>query len=184
MNNYYWLKLHYDLLDDWKVGTLPDSLKWRFIQCLLVAGETRQDGYLPPLNQFAFRIRPMTPEALRKDLSHLADAELVELKVDETGQERWFVSNFKKRQAKKTAAERKRAQRERARDDSITNKSQTSHEPVTTRDTDKIRLDTDIDTDKIKNNDSNSSDFAAVVSAYENNIAPITPIMSENTGSS
>jgi len=145
MSNYYWLKLHYDMLDDWKVGTLPDSLKWRFIQCLMVAGEVHENGFLPPLNQFAFRIRPMTPEALLKDMAHLASSELVELKIDSNGQERWYVTNYEKRQAKKTDAERKRAQRERDRQaqyhEPDTVQSRGSHDDVTTRDTDKIRLD-------------------------------------------
>ena len=50
MSNYYWLKLHYDMLDDWKVGTLPDSLKWRFIQCLLIAGELDEGGLVGDIN--------------------------------------------------------------------------------------------------------------------------------------
>ena len=75
MTNYYWLKLHYDILDDWKVGTLPDSLKWLFIQCLCAAGEHNANGFLPEINQFAYRIRK-EPGPLHSDLSRLASNQL------------------------------------------------------------------------------------------------------------
>ena len=152
MNNYYWLKLHYELLDDYKVGTLADSLKWRFIQCLLVAGETNESGFLPQLKQFAFRIRPMSPEALQADMAHLASAGLVELRIDKNSDERWFVTNFGKRQEKISDADRMKAMRDRKRkellewgEDFDTDESRDGYENVTSRNTDKIRLDKDRD---------------------------------------
>lgn len=112
--NYYFLKLHYDILDDWKVGTLPDSLKWRFIQCLCVAGECQEDGLLPELNHFAYRIR-QEPTALNSDMARLASNELVELVQLENGTERWFVTNYMKRQEKISDAQRQRDYRARNR---------------------------------------------------------------------
>lgn len=155
-NTYYWIKLYYDLLDDWKVGNLPDSLKWRFIQCLLVAGEAREDGFLPPLEKFAYRIRPITPESLNDDLSRLARPGLVELKMHPDGTERWFVTKFLERQSSRSNAERQQAWRSRQSstpeqngdsNDSVTDERQDSNEDVTTRYLDKIRLDKDIDKD-------------------------------------
>jgi len=145
-SNYYFLKLHYEILDDWKVGTLPDSLKWRFIQCLCVAGETQEDGFLPDLNQFAYRIR-MEPTALTKDMARLAANQLVELADDENGIERWFVSNYSKRQAKITDAKRMKDYRQRQRqsaiesNDSVTDTLPANYDSVTIRNTDKNRID-------------------------------------------
>jgi len=147
-SNYYWLKLHYDILDDWKVGTLPDSLKWLFIQCLCVAGETNEDGLLPDINHFAYRIRREV-KALNADMARLASNELVELVVDEDGRERWLVSNFNKRQERIPAKERMRSYRERKRQDEMesnatdTQPLRDSYDTVTGRNTDKIRIDID-----------------------------------------
>lgn len=127
--NYYFLKLHYDILDDWKVGTLPDSLKWRFIQCLCVAGEQQEEGLLPELNQFAYRIR-QEPNALKADMARLASNELVELVQLEDGSERWFITNYAKRQAKISNAQRQRDYRIRQREN-ITNPLPNNNEPVT-----------------------------------------------------
>lgn len=152
-NTYYWIKLYYDLLDDHKVGNLPDSLKWRFIQCLLVAGETREDGFLPPVDVMAFRIRPITPEALNDDLSRLARPGLVELKQHPDGDERWFVSKFSERQQSISNAERQRAWRARKaeeKQENITPPLQDNNDTVTTRYLDKIRKDKDIDINKKK----------------------------------
>jgi hypothetical protein len=145
--NYYYLKLHYDILDDWKVGTLPDSLKWLFIQCLCVAGETFQGGLLPELNQFAFRIR-REPSALNSDMARLAANGLTELVQIEDGSERWFVTNYAKRQKpisnKKKQADyrtRKRKKEMAESDDSVTDELPDRYDSVTIRNTDKIRLD-------------------------------------------
>ena len=136
-NNYYFLKLHYDILDDWKVGTLPDSLKWRFIQCLCVAGECQDNGLLPELNQFAFRIR-QEPSALQSDMARLAANQLVELVVIEDGTERWFISNYEKRQARIEAKDRMKSYRERQRKAEIdTPELPTSYDSVTIRNTEK-----------------------------------------------
>lgn len=140
---YYWIKLYYDLLDDYKVGNLPDSLKWRFIQCLLVAGETRAGGFLPRLEEMAYRLRPMNPESLGADLTRLAQAGLAELKTDGDGDERWFVTNFEKRQKAKSNAERQKSWRARRSDnEEVTTPLQDNNEPVTSR-----YLDSDIDSD-------------------------------------
>lgn len=45
----HFIKLHYSILNDWKIGTLPDSLKWRFINMLLFAGKVNKGGYVGTL---------------------------------------------------------------------------------------------------------------------------------------
>jgi len=156
MNNYYFLKLHYDILDDWKVGTLPDSLKWRFIQCLCVAGEVFEGGLLPELNHFAYRIR-QEPNALNSDMARLAANGLVELVSLEDGTERWFVTNYGKRQAKIPQDQKQRDYRTRKRQKGmeesgpdVTPPLPERYDSVTIRNTDKIRIDKDIDKSKKK----------------------------------
>ena len=147
--SYYWIKLYYDMLDDYKVGNLPDSLKWRFIQCLLVAGETQEDGFLPPVDKMSFRIRPITPESLNDDLSRLAKPGLVELKTHPDGDERWFVTKFEERQGKISNAERQRSWRARKaatqdeNNGNVTAELQDSNGTVTGRYVDKKRKDID-----------------------------------------
>ena len=53
----YWLKLYYDILDDPKIGTLRAAVRWRFVECLLVAGECDDNGYIPDVQEYAWRVR-------------------------------------------------------------------------------------------------------------------------------
>ena len=165
MANYYFLKLHYDILDDWKVGTLPDSLKWRFIQCLCVAGEEFKSGLLPDINHFAYRIR-QEPSALTADMSRLAANGLVELIRLEDGSERWLVTNYAKRQAKIDNATKQRDYRTRQRQAEekkgnviVTDSLRQRYDSVTTRNT-------DIDIDK------NRVDKIRVYNAHAENAPP------------
>ena len=75
----YWLKLYHEMLDDPKVARLPDSSYRRFIECLLLAGELDEDGYLPPIPDMGWRLR-IAETTLSQDMSRLALAGVVELK--------------------------------------------------------------------------------------------------------
>lgn len=109
----YWEKIYHEILHDRKVGVLPDNLKWRFVTCILLAGMEDQNGWLPPLNEMAFETGA-TEEQLRLELPVLARRELLELRVHPSGEERWFVTNYSKRQAAVTARDRKRYERARS----------------------------------------------------------------------
>lgn len=167
----YYLKLYHEMLDDWKVLSLPDGLKWRFVQCLLVAGELNQDGWLPEIRQFAARIRPMNHDDLTADLSRLASAELVELRIDSDGCERWFIPKFEKRQARSKNAERQAAWRGRQKEKKEAKKRNIDI------DTTKIRIDTSNVTRNVTSN-ADDGGFALVFTEYENEIGQLTPIIS------
>lgn len=180
--NYYWIKLYYDLLDDYKVGNLPDGLKWRFIQCLLMAGELREGGFLPPLEEMAFRIRPITPESLNDDLARLAKPGLVELKVYKDHSERWFVTKFEERQKASDAAMRMREYRKRKKAE-----KEKSPKPPKEKEEDKI-TDTDnipyrnarYDCVTIRNGTEDMAlTTADVYTAYENAIGPLNKISTD-----
>lgn len=52
----HWIKLYVEMLDDPKVGLLPDAVKWRWTSVLLLAGEMNEDGFLPDVNDMAWRL--------------------------------------------------------------------------------------------------------------------------------
>ncbi len=140
----YWLKLYHEMLDDPKVARLPDSSYRRFIECLLLAGELDEDGYLPPIPDMAWRLR-IAETTLSQDMSRLALAGVVELKPHDTG-ERWFVTKFSERQAAVSDADRMARYRERKRKTPTdTNEKRNSNAVVTKRNTD-----IDIDIDKMR----------------------------------
>jgi DNA-binding transcriptional ArsR family regulator len=139
------------MLDDPKVARLPDSSYRRFIECILLAGELDEGGYLPPVMDMAWRLR-LDETTLTQDLARLASSELLEIKPDG----RWFVTSFEKRQKGLTKQEYMRRLRDERRalleEDSepITNGNTKVTEPVTNSKTDKIREDKDKDKDKSK----------------------------------
>ena len=57
MASKYWIKLYHEILDDPKMGRLPDALFRRAIEFFLIAGERGREGDLPPLADIAWRLR-------------------------------------------------------------------------------------------------------------------------------
>jgi len=133
MASTYWIKLYHETLHDPKVMRLPDRLFRRWIEVLLLAGETNEEGVLPSVGDMAWTLR-LTPESLIDDLRGLAEARLIRPEGDD-----WIVTRFAARQAavpgkERTARYRVRQHKEEARCD----------EPVTKRYTD---TDTEADTE-------------------------------------
>jgi hypothetical protein len=108
----YWIKLHIARLDDYRVATLPDSSWRRYIEALLLAKDVNEAGYLPVESAAAFRLR-IPVQTLRDDLSRLALAGLVELRLHPDGDDRWYVTDFATTQVAESPTERKRQQRAR-----------------------------------------------------------------------
>ena len=144
-----WIKLYSEILDDPKIGRLPDATKWRFVQILLVAGECDAEGYLVNgeemlgISDLAWRLR-VDENVLREDFDILEKAGLI---ADDGGA--WLVVNFSKRQGRSQSEKREmwreRKQRQRERDraedeepitgddeipqESVTGDSQENHAP-------------------------------------------------------
>ena len=162
MASKYWLKLYHEMLDDPKVAKLPDSSWRRFVECLLLAGEVDKSGFLPDVPDMAWRLR-LNDNTLSQDLSRLALSGLVELKNDGES-DRWFVTNFSKRQGASAAAERMRAYRRR--------KNQKREDEI-------LDTDTDIDTYRDVTSSVTGVTFRNVFEAYHNEIGSLTPIISD-----
>jgi len=127
-----WIKLYTEMLVDEKLFRLDDSLKWRFVQLLLFAGECDQEGVLSADEDYiAFRLS-ISHEKLLSDLKILQEHDLVYYDDDLF---RWVVTNFSKRQGRTQAEKRKqwreRQQRHRNKDNSVTGDNSVTNEGVT-----------------------------------------------------
>jgi DnaD/phage-associated family protein len=173
----YWLKLYYEMLDDPKIGQLRPTLRWRFIECLLVAGECDERGFLPPSAQYAWRVRA-NPEIVDTELTELAQAGLLS-RVDG----RWFVTNFAKRQAPVSGAERVARFRDRQRKadyyEDETQPLPTGNDSVTKRYTD-----TDVDTDVDRDTDVDAEEKATATAfaIYQDEIGSLSKIIADKVG--
>lgn len=104
-----WIKLYHEILDDPKMGRLPDRLFRRCMQLFLLAGEYDREGLLPELADMAWRFH-LADEELETDLEALARVNIVA--PTEQG---WIVVHFAKRQSKIDGAERTRKWRDRTK---------------------------------------------------------------------
>jgi len=66
-----WIKLYPEILDDPKIGHLPNWLWRRAIELFLLAGENGADGRLQPVSDMAWRLR-ITESDLVKSLRTLS----------------------------------------------------------------------------------------------------------------
>ena len=133
----YWIKLYHEVLDDPKMGKLPDWLYRRCIELFLLAGRYDHDGMLPPVEDMLWTLHLPDEMKLSQALQMLAEVGVTH--CDDKGQ--WWVKNFAKRQAASTSTERVRQYRKRSRNEDC-------NDIETKRSTDRHRdIDIDIDSD-------------------------------------
>jgi len=159
MASKYWIKLYHDILDDSKMGRMPDRLWRRAIELFLIAGECDGDGSLPTVGDMAYRLR-LTDDELIDDINHLIKDKIISQREDGS----YYVTNFDERQGPMSKAEYMRRSREQSRKDEyyalqygnhkrkyepksktvtdpVTNPLPNSYQSVTFGNADKIRLD-------------------------------------------
>ena len=119
----YWIKLYHEILDDPKMGRLPDRLYRRVIELFLLAGEMDEGGILPTLDDMAWKLR-INPDELTAELQAIEQTGIVHLNGNG-----WTVTKFAERQDADTGAERVNRYREAKRKElqTVTN----SYTPVT-----------------------------------------------------
>lgn len=123
--SYAWMKLYVELLDDPKVGLMPDWVFRRFIQFLLCATERNQAGLLGPVSELAWRLRSSEEDVLSA-LRTMSEIGIVR----ETG-DGWLVMKFAKRQASLTSTERSQKSRQRPRNEDATTRCINGDEDAT-----------------------------------------------------
>jgi hypothetical protein len=93
MTTKYWVKLYIEILDDPKMGRLPNHLWRRAVELFLLAGRKGNDGALPPVEEMAWTLR-LDIDKVLEDLHDLAEVGV----VHEAEPGVWFVTHFKDRQ--------------------------------------------------------------------------------------
>lgn len=168
MASSYWIKLYHEILDDPKMGRLSDHTWRRTIELFLIAGESGDGGFLPPVEDMAWRLRTSVD-----DVTAILQ-ELETVGITSQTDDGWLVCNFATRQDKISNADRQRAYRDRKQKQTYYG-SEPRNDDVTTRNADKdIDKDTDTDGDKDKNAVVVDSQFAEIVKKYENEIGLIS----------
>lgn len=107
MSTPYWIKLWNEILDDPKMGTLPDNVWRRCIELFMFAGELNAKGQLPSTEDIAWRLR-LSAGQLVPELDALEAAGIIE--ANDNG---WFVVAFAERQRARTSTERSDLRRKR-----------------------------------------------------------------------
>lgn len=119
-----WIKLHIEILDDPKVGRMPDRLFRRTIELFLLAGKSdNNEGVLPPIEDIAWLLR-VDEAVLLDDLYALQALDI----VHEIEPGIWVVTHFSERQDPDTPAERVAKHRK-----NVTKRYNTRNEDVTKR---------------------------------------------------
>lgn len=138
MASKYWIKLYHEILDDPKMGLLPDNLWRRAIELFLLAGELDNAGQLPDTKGIAWKLRIPCNETLQNELDNLLQCNILALQSNNT----WIVVHFKDRQSEVGVNERVRQFRKRQR-----GKAENTPPVEPEKDVTKSYLDTNTDTD-------------------------------------
>ena len=151
MASKYWIKLYHEILDDPKMGRLPDTLFRRAIEFFLIAGDCNRGGALPPLADMAWRLRA-DEVALYAQMEDLEALNVLSRGADGG----WLVTHFKERQDATPMSERVRRHRETTRIGKNA-PSEPCNDNVTNRYTD-TDADTDADAETDEKEDEDGGD--------------------------
>ncbi|MFC2028309.1 DnaD domain protein [Chloroflexota bacterium] len=110
-----WIKLYVEIIQDPKMGQLPNWLWRRAIEFFMIAGEFGEKGLLRPIPDMAWRLR-IGEDDLSKSLEALSEVGVVTETPDG-----WKVTHFEKRQAPPSSTERVRKFRQRKKEGQNTN---------------------------------------------------------------
>jgi hypothetical protein len=108
MASKYWIKLYHEILQDPKMGRLPDNVWRRAIELFLLAGELDEEGKLPETEEIAWLLRRPSIETFEAELAHLEKVGILSRLPDG-----WLVTKFAERQAASTDADRMKEYRKR-----------------------------------------------------------------------
>jgi DnaD/phage-associated family protein len=138
MGSKFWIKLYIEMLNDRKVARLSTHLRWRMVECFLLAGMLDKDGELPPVDEAAWLLR-LQAEQLQEDWDALWAAGILNADAEALQDEKapYYVVNFAKRQEPDTVNKRVREYRKRQHRDEyyedVTQPLRNGNDNVTTR---------------------------------------------------
>jgi DnaD/phage-associated family protein len=182
----YWIKLYLEILNDVKMGKMPDWLWRRAIELFLLAGENGDDGVLQPVADMAWRLR-IKEDDLVKSLRTLSEIGV----VHETP-EGWVVTHFQQRQAPSSSSERVREFRKRngtetnrskkrneaaVEEERNTSASASVSESISICESESDDLDFDSADDRDPGPDGQGKPTALLI--YEQNIGKMTPLVEQ-----
>lgn len=184
----FWIKLYHEILDDPKMGRMPDRLWRRTIELFLLAGELDQDGLLPSVHDMSWRLR-VNDDALQDDLNLLISYGIVTVDNDV-----FTVTKFAERQTAMTPSERAARDRAARKNAVYYGKSEPTRElSVTkayadcneTRELSVTKANTDIDIDIDKSREEGDTEIeplppaGAVFKVYESEIGVLTATIAD-----
>jgi hypothetical protein len=115
----YWIKLYTEILDDPKMGRLPDNVWRRCIELFLLAGKQNQrDGRLPDIEDAAYLLR-VSIDQLGKEIEQLVITGILEYREGVL-----YVTKFGDRQSKSEPADRMKEYRRRKKEEDETRKAE------------------------------------------------------------
>jgi DnaD/phage-associated family protein len=170
MASKYWIKLYIEILDDPKMGRMPDRLWRRTTELFLLAGEYGADGMLPEIKDMAWRLR-VNEDSLIDDLAFLVNYGIVHQEGN-----RFVISKFAERQKPVSDAERMKRLRDRRQKEQYYGdevRDEVRYVNVTNR---------NVDTDTESDTDTELTTAGAaknVFSVYEHEIGVLTPHIAE-----
>lgn len=194
-----WIKLYIEILDDPKMGRMPDWLFRRAIELFLLAGRNGNDGVLPPVEDMAWILR-LDETKLREALHCLEEVGV----VHEAEPDVWVVTHFAERQDADSPAERVANHRK-----NVTKRYRNVTQPVTKRygeedkeeekDKDKeAEVEEESRTQNLRAPDSATAATATAIAAtatasnphdagqifreYESNFGVLTPLIADRLG--
>ena len=182
MASNYWIKLYHEVLDDPKMGQLPDRLWRRVVELFLIAGDYDQKGVLPEIADMAWRLR-LTEDVLKADLDTIREHGIAEWNVTDG----WIITHFATRQGAASNARRAERHRDKQRHDQYTGNEPVTDDERTRNGTRNESLqdrvsdtdtDTDTDTEEIRVDVDAPSETNAF-NLYEQAAGMLSPLVSE-----
>ena len=93
MNDYKWMKMYYDTLENPEIGMLPEHARLRYYEMLLLAAKNSPDGVLPSKEKTAWSLRT-TVDDIQTMIETFLDLGI--LKPNEMGE--FYFAEFRERQ--------------------------------------------------------------------------------------
>jgi DnaD/phage-associated family protein len=187
MSGMPWVKIDTEILDDPKIGQLPEIVAWRFVQLILLAGKCDAEGYLVngedpyTITDIAYILRK-DEKQIEEEVEQMLEIELI---VFDEYHNAYLIKNFAKRQGRPQHEKRKRWRERQQQSREKKNKSreteETGHESVTGDNDVTVAGVTALETEEEEEGETEEG-IGRFFDIYEQEIGPLTPMIGEQIG--